>query len=103
MFSFTINSKHTTLSLLQETVIYKKKLTILFSQILQKYATEWIVQIEDITTFVREQHQLYLQVGEDCLLTPSERVYPIMDQGVANRIQLDSYEDPHNHPALGET
>jgi hypothetical protein len=39
---------------------------------LERYCDEWIVGIEDITAFVREQHGQ----PKDLLITPRERVYP---------------------------
>lgn len=41
--------------------------------VLAKYAREWIVHLEDVTPFVREQRELR---GGDQLVTPREDVYP---------------------------
>ena len=43
---------------------------------LARYAHEWIVNIEDITPFVHEQHQHVLAHDEASLIIPQERVYP---------------------------
>jgi hypothetical protein len=42
--------------------------------VLASYAKDWIVHLEDISTFVREQGKLR---GGDSLVTPREDVYPI--------------------------
>ena len=42
-----------------------------------KYAREWIVSIEDISEFVREQRQHALSQNYEALLIPSEYVYRI--------------------------
>ena len=47
--------------------------------ILAQYASDWIVNIEDITPFVTEQHK-HVQSGNLSLLqTPCEDVYPVSD------------------------
>ncbi len=52
---------------------------------LVQYAHEWIIEIEDITDFVREQHQ-YVQIHDYNQLTlPREVVYPVSDTMVAIR------------------
>jgi hypothetical protein len=43
------------------------------------YAREWIMGIEDISPFVREQYQHVMARRYDLLLTPAEQVYPIQD------------------------
>lgn len=49
-------------------------------QVLRAYAREWIVQIEDISAFVREQYQHVQANAYDRLLTPQERIYPVEDE-----------------------
>ena len=44
--------------------------------ILARYAHEWIVNIEDITPFVHEQHCHVLAHDETSLIIPQELVYP---------------------------
>ena len=44
---------------------------------LARFAREWIVDIEDITEFVHEQHRHVLAQDEASLLIPQERVYPL--------------------------
>jgi hypothetical protein len=54
---------------------------------LRQFATEWIIQIEDITPFVTEQASFLPE--EEMLFTPAERSYPVKDQAVARRLGLD--------------
>lgn len=53
---------------------------------LKKYARAWILEIEDISNFVREQRQWVLQGMYEQLLTPREMVYPVRDVEVARRL-----------------
>ena len=55
--------------------------------VLRNYAREWIVGIEDITSFVHEQHQCLLSHGEAGLILPREEVYPV-DMEVARRLGM---------------
>ncbi|XP_071093471.1 uncharacterized protein [Haliotis cracherodii] len=59
---------------------------------LKKYGKQFIVKIEDITPFVKEQHQILNEKGQWEIHTPSERVYNVTDQAVAQRIALDFHE-----------
>lgn len=59
---------------------------------LRQYASEWIVQIEDITPVVRQQAQVLPDV--DLLLIPAERIYPVTDQTVVRRLGLDKSTVP---------
>ncbi len=54
---------------------------------LASYAREWIVDIEDISEFVHQQHQ-HLGGDRPELLTPSETVYPVTDPDVCQRLEL---------------
>ncbi|CAI2172697.1 17894_t:CDS:2 [Funneliformis geosporum] len=49
------------------------------NNILQKYSNEWIISIEDITEFVREQYELIKSNKLDEVRTPEEREYKIGD------------------------
>ena len=51
--------------------------------VLAKYAREWLLGIEDVTPFVREQ----AGKGSD-LVTPKEDVYPVADPDVARRLGI---------------
>ena len=57
---------------------------------LRRYSEEWIVEIEDVTEFVREQHHLVESSQTDKLLVARERVYPVSDPLTAAQIQVDS-------------
>jgi len=60
--------------------------------VLRRFATEWIIQIEDITQFVREQASFLQETGSDLLLLPRERVYPVTDQSVVVKLGLDRFK-----------
>lgn len=60
-------------------------------EVLKRYASEWIMEIEDITPFVKEQHQHVLSQHLDRLLTPQETVYSIQDEQVVRRLQVGNY------------
>ena len=56
--------------------------------VLAQYAREWILDIEDISQFVREQHR-YVESGTlDQLIMPAERVYPVVDSHIAARLGM---------------
>src|SRR5215831_2056429 len=51
-------------------------------EVLARYSREWIIEIQDISSFVREQYQ-YAQPGSYArLVMPQERVYPVADASV---------------------
>ena len=54
---------------------------------LRQFATDWIVQIEDITSFVREQAAYRSE--EEMLFTPVEKLYPVKDREAVKRLGLD--------------
>jgi hypothetical protein len=54
--------------------------------VLAAYAREWIISIEDISTFVNEQQQNL--VDFDRLIVPTETIYPVTDPQVAAHLQL---------------
>jgi len=56
--------------------------------VLEKYSREWVVHIEDITSFVREQHQHVIARRYEDLLTPRETVYAVTDEAVAKRLGI---------------
>lgn len=57
-------------------------------EVLKNYAKDWIVSIEDITDFVREQHQHVIARRYEDLLTPFETVYSVTDEAVAKRLGI---------------
>lgn len=59
--------------------------------VLRQYARDWIVRIEDISEFVRQQHAFVFADGFSELLTPSEEIFPITDAAVASRIGIDPH------------
>lgn len=55
-------------------------------EMLALYAREWIISIEDISEFVREQSH---NLGDfDKLIVPSETIYPVTDPKVAAQLQI---------------
>lgn len=59
---------------------------------LEKYAQEWILEIEDISSFVAEQKE-YIQAGRWTeLLLPKEEIYFIKDKAIAEKVGIDLVE-----------
>ena len=56
--------------------------------VLARYAREWIVGIEDVSEFARQQHAHVLADRLDQLVTPREDVYPVQDAETHRRLQL---------------
>lgn len=54
---------------------------------LRRYAQEWIICVEDISDFVRQQAEF--RRDDDFLLVPAQRVYPVADRALASRLGLD--------------
>jgi hypothetical protein len=52
---------------------------------LAKYAKEWLLGVEDVSEFVREQSK-YARSPFDRLILPREEVYPVEDPAVAARL-----------------
>lgn len=59
---------------------------------LRGYSREWIIDIEDISAFVREQAAHMHKDARHQLLTPRERVYPVHDINVAARLGMSAGE-----------
>jgi hypothetical protein len=60
----------------------------LSGEILAYYAEDWILSIEDISSFVREQ-RFYVQLGDySHLITPQETVYTIEDVALAQELAV---------------
>jgi hypothetical protein len=66
---------------------------------LRRYSREWIVAIEDITHFVRQQAAHVHKGNLNELSTPRERVYPVGDAEVAARLGLHTSGAPDDRPA----
>lgn len=62
--------------------------------VLAAYAADWVVKIEDVSEFVREQRVLLDNAAHEPgprlerLMTPRERVYPVRDKETSDRILL---------------
>jgi hypothetical protein len=52
-----------------------------------RYAEGWVLDVEDISEFVREQ-RANAEPPHEGLLTPREEVYPVADPAVASRLGL---------------
>lgn len=57
---------------------------------LARYGRECIIEIEDISDFMREQYQYVQTQDYSQLTTPRERVYPVTDVAVARHLGVDS-------------
>ncbi|MGB3266378.1 MAG: DUF4291 domain-containing protein [Microcoleus sp.] len=56
--------------------------------VLANYSRDWIVNIEDISEFVQQQHHYNTKADRAQLLTPCERVYPVTDPDVCQRLGI---------------
>lgn len=58
-------------------------------EVLKNYAQPWIVEIQDISTFVQQQHQLIVNHQLDKLMTPAEKAY-VPYEAIRRRLRLDT-------------
>ena len=63
--------------------------------VLAKYAREWIIEIQDISPYVRAQRAYAIVQDYERLMTPAEAVYPVNDSNVARRLQVSSTLSEH--------
>jgi hypothetical protein len=56
------------------------------------FPQEWIIEIEDISNFVREQYQVICGGDWKDLKTPTETVYPVASVEVAQKLGLSKVE-----------
>jgi len=59
--------------------------------VLKQYATEWIISIDDVSDFTREQYQNVLNKHCDALLMPQETIYPVIDKTTAAKLGLSNF------------
>jgi hypothetical protein len=64
---------------------------------LERYAQEWILEIEDISDFVAEQRQHAVARQYDRLVTPHEAVFAIADAALAAQIGTDADTELTRH------
>lgn len=64
----------------------------LSGDVLKAYSREWIVDIENISDFVREGRLLVQNGHIEELITPSEEVYPVADPQVARHLGVEKFE-----------
>jgi hypothetical protein len=55
--------------------------------VLSRYSREWLIEIEDISDFVREQREI-ARANLDRLNTPREKPFPFRDHAVGQRLGL---------------
>jgi hypothetical protein len=60
--------------------------------VLARYAKDWLLEIQDVSDFVREQ-RTNAAAPYDPLVTPSEDVYPVADIQVAKRLGVSPTDD----------
>jgi Domain of unknown function (DUF4291) len=60
-------------------------------EVLARYAKEWLLGIEDVSEFVRQQSE-YARSPFDRLITPREEVYPVNDRDVAARLGVTIWQ-----------
>ena len=58
------------------------------SEFLRKYAHDWIIDIEDISDFVKEQYEFVKAGSIEQLTTPRECVYPVIDKNIVKKLEL---------------
>ena len=56
---------------------------------LEHYTRDWIIDITDVSEFVREQRGNAVPGEYHKLIIPSERVYPVQNQNTAEHLRLD--------------
>jgi hypothetical protein len=58
-------------------------------EVLARYAKEWLLGVEDVSGFVREQRENAV-APFDRLVTPREDVYPVVDPELAARLKVST-------------
>lgn len=66
-------------------------------EVLAQYAREWLLGVEDVTDFVREQ-RTRARAPYGLLVTPSEDVYPVADPIVAARLGISEVVEGDREP-----
>lgn len=56
---------------------------------LEQYSREWIIEINDITDFVRVQRENAIENRYSDLIVPAERVYPVADESTIDNLKLN--------------
>lgn len=67
-------------------------------EVLARYAREWILRVEDVSSFVAQQRPHARPASYDQLVVPREEVYPVSDHGVAARLGVDSVVQNQSEP-----
>ena len=58
------------------------------SEVLAKYSREWILDITDISEFVKQQRQHMISRNYEMLVVPHEKVYLVEDLKRVKRLRL---------------
>ncbi len=58
---------------------------------IERYGKEWIIEILDISEYVAEQREHIALSARDCLITPTETIYPVNDEMVTSKLGLDYF------------
>ena len=61
--------------------------------VLARYAREWTLRIEDVSSFVEEQRPHARAAACERLILPREEVYPVADADTARRLGVDVIQD----------
>ncbi|MDJ0718405.1 MAG: DUF4291 family protein [Prochloraceae cyanobacterium] len=57
-------------------------------EFLRNYSRDWILSIEDISQFRREQYEIVKSGDWKNLLTPKELVYPVTNSEIIKKLEL---------------
>ncbi|CAG8746869.1 8427_t:CDS:2 [Acaulospora morrowiae] len=57
--------------------------------LVRRYSNEWILSIEDITEFVKEQYDFVKEGKFEMVWTPKERIFEITDERIRNNLGMD--------------
>lgn len=75
----------------------EKDQEVILAVSITKYSRDWIVDIEDISAFVREQYE-FVKAGDlEKLTTPREPVYPVIDKNIVKKFGLSLARDCSDH------
>ncbi len=58
---------------------------------LRRYSKEWILDIENITDFVKAQYEFLKNKEYDKLSVPVENSYPVQNKNIADKLKLDEH------------
>ncbi|CAG8650999.1 3369_t:CDS:2 [Acaulospora colombiana] len=62
--------------------------------LVKRYSNEWILSIEDITEFVKEQYSFVKDGKLEMVWTPKERTFEVKDEHIRRNLGMDLDENP---------